>query len=67
MRPYGAYYHRGMNEFILPYEAVRQSSSPHEMVLDFLRSTYEAAAELAHWDRASLERNPPQPLPAELH
>jgi hypothetical protein len=25
-------------------------------LMDFLRSTYAAAADLAHWDRAALER-----------
>jgi len=50
------YYHRELNEFILPYEAVRQSTSPEEDLLDFMQSTYEAAADLAGWKRADLER-----------
>jgi hypothetical protein len=45
-----------MGEFILPYDAVRQAAAPDEALLDFLQSTYEAAATLAHWDRAALER-----------
>jgi hypothetical protein len=45
-----------LREFLLPYESVRTSSDPDRTVLDFFRSTYEAAANLAKWDRASLER-----------
>ena len=59
MRPAGgaAYYHREMREFILPYEVVRRSATPDEDVLAFVQSTYEAAADLAGWDRAALERS----------
>ncbi|MGA9063475.1 MAG: DUF5996 family protein [Terracidiphilus sp.] len=42
-------------EFILPYEAVRQSADPDRILLEFLQSTYEAAANCAHWDREALE------------
>ena len=42
-------------EFILPYEAMRQSADPDAALLEFLQSTYEAAANLAKWDRAALE------------
>ena len=42
-------------EFILPYEAMRQSADPDAALLEFLQSTYEAAADCAHWDRAALE------------
>jgi hypothetical protein len=59
IRPRGAYYHQVMHEWILPYDLVRQASDPDTMVLDFLQSTYEIAAELGHWDRAALERNRP--------
>jgi len=45
-----------LREFLLPYESVRTSSDPDRTVLDFFNSTYEAAANLAKWDRASLER-----------
>ncbi len=51
-----AYYSTEMSEFILPYEVVRGSEQPDEMLLAFLQSTYEAAANLGKWDRASLER-----------
>ena len=56
VHPDAAYYDKDLGQFILPYDAVRQSPSPDEHVLDFLQSTYGAAADLAHWDRAALER-----------
>lgn len=54
--PTEAYYHRELNEFILPYEAVRRSSDPEAALLDFMQSTYDAAADLAGWNRGELER-----------
>lgn len=54
VRPSSAYYHAELGEFILPYGEVRNSTSPEEAILDFFRSTYEAAANLAHWDRDAL-------------
>lgn len=45
-----------MGEFILPYEAVRQADEPDALLLTFLQSTYDAAADLGNWDRAALER-----------
>jgi hypothetical protein len=58
VRPGGAYYHQELGEFILPYEDVRQASQPERAIAEFIDSTYEAAATLAQWDRASLEREP---------
>lgn len=58
VRPREAYYHPDMREWILPYEQVRTASDPDRVVLEFLQSTYETAANLAKWDRASLERAP---------
>lgn len=57
VQPEGAYYHKDIGEFILPYDAVRTAQSPDEKLLSFLESTYEAAAIQGMWDRASLERN----------
>jgi hypothetical protein len=57
VRPAEAYYSKEFGEFILPYDVVRQSASPDETLLDFLQTTYEAAADLAKWDRAALERS----------
>ncbi|HSK80993.1 MAG TPA: DUF5996 family protein, partial [Thermoanaerobaculia bacterium] len=57
VRPEAAFYSPDFGEFILPYDVVRQSDSPDDTLLEFLQSTYEAAANLAHWDRASLERD----------
>lgn len=55
VRPEGAYFDTTLGEFILPYERVRQSSSPEQAILDFVQSTYEASASLAQWDRHLLE------------
>jgi hypothetical protein len=57
--PRAAYYHRDLREFVLPYEAVRTAERPDEAVLGFLQSTYQAAADLAGWDRGALERGAP--------
>jgi len=54
--PPGAYYGRELGEFVLPYDAVRQAEHPREFLLEFLESTYAAAADLGQWDRAALER-----------
>jgi hypothetical protein len=56
VRPEGAFYSADFREFILPYDAVRESRDPDETLLAFFQSTYEAAADLARWDRAALER-----------
>lgn len=56
--PAGAYYDRDLREFILPVEAIRSAAQADEHVLDFLRATYAAAADLAGWNRAALERPP---------
>ena len=58
VRPAGAYYHSEMREWILPYDVVRESPRPEVALLDFLQSTYDAAADLGGWDRAGLERRP---------
>ena len=56
VKPEQAYYHPELREFILPYDAVQQAEDPQGMLLDFLHSTYEAAANLAKWDREALEQ-----------
>jgi hypothetical protein len=56
VRPHAAYYHRDMREFVLPYEAVRTAPTPEEALLEFVQSTYEAAAEHGRWDRIALDR-----------
>jgi len=57
VKPGGAFYSADLREFILPYDIVRQPEAPDHTLLDFLQSTYEAAANLAKWDRRSLERD----------
>ncbi|HEY9621929.1 MAG TPA: DUF5996 family protein [Crinalium sp.] len=58
VQPQEAFFSPEMQEFVLPYEAVRLASDPDAMVLAFLQTTYEAAANLGHWDRAALEYSP---------
>jgi hypothetical protein len=48
----GARFESRLGEFILPYETVRTAADPEALVLDFLASTYHAAAEAGAWDRA---------------
>jgi hypothetical protein len=56
VKPPAAFYHPQLREFLLMYDDARQSASPRQSLLDFLQSTYEAGANLAHWDRKELER-----------
>jgi hypothetical protein len=56
IKPEQARYDPQMNEFLLSYDAVRTASSPRDVLLDFLQSTYETGAALANWNRAELER-----------
>jgi len=56
VRPAAARFDASLGEFLLMYDDVRASASPSGDLLAFCRSTYEAAAQLAKWDRASLER-----------
>jgi Family of unknown function (DUF5996) len=51
----GAHFDKGLGEFILPYETVRNATEPDALLLDFLSATYAAAAETGGWDRAALE------------
>jgi hypothetical protein len=56
VRPSGTSYQAALGEFVLPYEVVRASSEPDAALLEFLQSTYEAAAMLSRWNRPALER-----------
>ena len=55
VKPEAAFFSKDLGEFILPYEAVRTAADPDAALLQFLQSTYEAAANLAKWDRTGLE------------
>ena len=55
VEPDAAFFSEALGEFILPYDAVRLSDDPDQALLDFLQSTYEAAANAAKWDRDALE------------
>jgi hypothetical protein len=55
VRPADAAWNPGLNQFLLPYDAVRTAGDPEQTLMEFLISTYEAAATLGKWDRAALE------------
>ncbi|HVT54796.1 MAG TPA: DUF5996 family protein [Xanthobacteraceae bacterium] len=55
VRPAEAFFSKELGEFILPYDAVRTASEPDAALLEFLQSTYDAAANLGKWDRKALE------------
>jgi hypothetical protein len=61
VQPEGAFFSETLGEFLLPYEIVRNAADPDAVLLAFLQSTYEAAAQAAHWDRATLECAPGTP------
>jgi hypothetical protein len=56
VRPAAAFYDGDASQFRLKYDDVRSAASPREALLDFCQSTYAAAATLARWNRAELER-----------
>ncbi len=56
VRPAAARYDAALGEFILMYDDVRTAQAPQTALLDFCQTTYDAAADLAHWDRETLER-----------
>jgi hypothetical protein len=53
--PPGAHFDGTLGEFVLPYDAVRAAAAPDALLLEFLSSTYAAAADCGGWDRAALE------------
>ena len=61
VKPEAAFFHEGLGEFLLAYDAVRTAPDPDAALHSFLESTYEAAANLAHWERAALECSPGAP------
>jgi hypothetical protein len=61
VRPDAAFFSEALGEFILPYDVVRTAADPDKALLDFLQSSYEAAANAAKWDRDALECDPGKP------
>ncbi len=57
VRPAAAYYNEPLGGFYLHYDDLRSAENPEQMLLDFCRTTYAAAAECGRWDRAALERS----------
>ena len=56
VKPSQALYDPNLKEYVLLYDDVRTAASPRDALLEFLQSTYDAAADLAQWDREALER-----------
>jgi hypothetical protein len=56
VRPEGAGWDKALGEFIFKYDALLKETSPERALMEFLESTYGAAADVAKWDRAALER-----------
>jgi hypothetical protein len=54
IKPAAAFFHQEMREWILPYDAVRTAADPNAPVMEFLQSTYDAAASLGGWDVGAL-------------
>ena len=61
VHPDAAFFSEALGEFILPYDAVRTAANPDQALLEFLHSSYEAAANAAQWDRDALECAPGKP------
>lgn len=57
VRPAAAFFSAEMGEFFLKYEDVANADNPEDCLMQFLQSTYEAAAETGNWDRQSLEQD----------
>jgi hypothetical protein len=55
VEPDAAFWSKDLSEFMLPYDAVRTAAAPEHELMAFLQTTYDAAANLAKWDRAALE------------
>jgi hypothetical protein len=60
VQPSFAGYNKQLKEFVLPYEQMRQTESPDATLLDFARSTYDAASTLGDWDRVALTEVKPR-------
>jgi hypothetical protein len=56
IKPEQAFYSTELSEFLFLYDDVRNAADPEAALMDFCQSTYEAGADLANWDRKSLER-----------
>ena len=65
--PAAATFDTSLGEFLLPYATAQSAADPDSVLLDFLQTTYAAAADLGHWDRELLEQEPPcECTPAEI-
>ena len=67
IQPAAAFYEPKFREFMLPYDAVRTAEKPDEVLLEFAKSTYDAASTLGKWDRAALQEVKPSLHSTHLH
>ena len=67
VQPAAARFDARLGEFLLMYDDVRRAPVPEAMLMEFLQSSYEAGATLAHWDREALEANPEVPAQEDEH
>jgi Family of unknown function (DUF5996) len=67
IQPSSGAYNAKMREFVLPYDDVRTTKSPDDVLLEFAQSTYDAASTLGKWDRAALEEKKPVLHSAQQH
>ena len=58
VRPAGTAYNNDVGQFLIDYDTIRIAASPDDALLDFMQSTYEAAANKGEWERKTLERQP---------
>jgi uncharacterized protein DUF5996 len=65
--PAGAFYNSQLREFVLPYDLVRTTQSPDDMLLEFAQSTYDAASTLGNWERAALAEKKPDLHSSQHH
>jgi hypothetical protein len=61
LQPDAAFFSEALGEFILPYDSLRTAEHPDQTLLEFLQTSYEAAANAANWDREALECASGQP------
>jgi hypothetical protein len=59
VKPAAAFYDPKLREFLLMYDEVRSAGRPNAVLMEFLQTTYEAGANLGHWDREALEQRTP--------
>src|SRR5262245_39736857 len=60
---FASFWNRELNQYNLPYDVVRTACNPDEVLMEFLSTTYDAAASAGQWDRAAGQAACPKPRP----